>query len=136
MSKGEDKLFIILRANQRRAPQIYKNLTREKIFKDLKYKGTPLRYDLYMEVRGVPYAWEFDGQQHFEYVKFFHKKRSTFKHMQENDRRKNRYAIKNKINLYRIPYTEIDSINTIQDMVRPQYKVKSIYHNDNLKQSR
>lgn len=128
MSKGEDKIATILKKNRIK-------FIREYAFKDLKYKGTMLRFDFYFVLNGRVTLVEFDGEQHFHFIKFFHKKQSTFKHLQENDRRKNKYALKHNINLYRIPYTDIDSIETLQDMLRPQYKVKSIYHNDYLKQT-
>ena len=133
MSKGEDKIYTILRRECASHPRSVKNLKKEVIFKDLKYKGTFLRYDFGIELDGKLVLIEFDGMQHFEYVKFFHKNKSTFRHLQENDRRKNRYALKKGIPLFRIPYTDIDSIDSLIDMLRPQYKVKTIYHNDYLR---
>ena len=131
MSKGEDKLFTILR-REAYSGRI-KNVKREVVFKGLKYKGTLLRYDFSFESPRGLVLIEFDGQGHFEYIKFFHKKQSTFKHMLENDRRKNKYALDKGIPLFRIPYTDIDSIDSLVDMLRPQYRVKTIYHNDYLR---
>ena len=99
----------------------------------LKYKGTLLRYDFSFESPKGLVLIEYDGQQHYKYIKFFHKKQSTFKHLMENDRRKNKYALDEGIPLFRIPYTDIDSIDSVVDMLRPQYRVKTKYHNDYLR---
>ena len=130
MSKGEEKILTILRRGVKAG--LIRNLKREVVFKGLNYKGAPLRYDIAFEGSKGLILLEVDGRQHFEYVKFFHKKYSTFRHMQANDRRKNEYALKHNIPLFRIPYWDLENINSIADMLRPQYKVKSKYHNDDL----
>ena len=130
MSKGEEKILTILR----REARIWhiKNIQREVCFKGLNYKGSPLRFDFSFESPKGLVLLEVDGPQHYEYNKFFHKKISTFKHMQENDRRKNRYALLNNIPLFRIPYWDIDDMESLPDILRPQYRVKTKFHNDEL----
>lgn len=130
MSKGEEKLLTILR-REIKTGQV-KNIKREVIFQGLNYKDSPLRYDIAFESPKGLVLCEFDGPQHYEYNKFFHKKYSTFRHMQANDRRKNEYALKHNIPLFRIPYYDLDNINSLKDILRPQYKVKTKYHNDDL----
>ncbi len=130
MSRGEEKLLNILRREVRSGR--VKNLKREVIFKDLKYKGSPLRFDISFESPKGLILVEFDGEQHYEYNKFFHKKYSTFRHMQANDRRKNEYALAHNIPLFRIPYWDIDFIESLADILRPQYRVKTKFHNDDL----
>lgn len=129
MTKGEKKIYQIL---QRYRGEI-KDIELEKTFKDLKYKGTPLRFDFYIKTPQGPVLIEYDGEQHYKFNKFFHKDQSTFKHMMENDRRKNKFALQNNIPLYRISCYDMDKINTAKDIFQPQYRVKDIYHNDNIR---
>ena len=121
MSKFEEKIARIL--TDARVPFI-----REKTFKDLKHGY--LRFDFYLPQKEVCY--ELDGFQHFEYTKFFHKKRSDFTKAQERDRIKNSYCLAHKIPLYRIPYWEIDNLNCIEDLFQEKFLVRSKYHNDNV----
>lgn len=130
MSKGEEKIFTILR-REVWAGHI-SDVQREVRFKRLTYKGAALRFDFAFQTPKGLILCEFDGQQHYEYNRFFHKKYSTFRHMQANDRRKNEYALIHKIPLFRIPYYDLDSINSLKDILRSQYRVKTKYHNDNL----
>lgn len=129
MSKGAQKISQILQRAK------YKFQT-EYEFDDLRgKKGVHLRYDFMVwPPYGQPFLIEFDGEAHFKQVKFFQKNTSTFKAAQERDRIKNKYALMNKIPLYRIPYWKIDGINTIEDILRNyNFLVKNKYHNDMLK---
>ena len=123
MSLGEERISKILQNNNLYFKQEY-------TYQDLKYKGNLLRYDFWVDINGKEYLIEFDGKQHFEDVKFFSK--GNFLHMKENDRRKNKYALLKGLTLIRIPYWDLDNLNTLNDLLRPQYMVKSIYHNDRL----
>ena len=62
---------------------------REVSFKDLKYKGSLLRYDFCIHAAGKTILIECDGEQHFKQIKFFYKTKNEYYHMLENDRRKN-----------------------------------------------
>ena len=119
MSKGEEHLIRILRAANIK-------FEREKTFSDL--KGGKFRYDFYLPLYNI--LIEVDGEQHFKQVKKFQKTRKDFLHQQENDRRKNSYALANKITLIRIPYWEIDNIKTYTDLFQPKFFVVSKWHND------
>ncbi len=55
---------------------------------------------------------EFDGEQHFKPVDFFGGE-DSFKDLQKRDYEKNQYCLKNKITLFRIPYTQINNIEKI-----------------------
>ena len=127
MSKGEDYIEKIIKKGIK-DNSIYSNFCKEKTFPNLTYKGHLLKFDFFFKVRADKVCCEFDGIQHFDEVKFF----KNFKHMKENDRRKNQYCLDNNINLYRIPYWEINNITTIEDIFNPKFKVKSKYHNDDL----
>lgn len=129
LSKGAQKIFNILKAEH-----ILFKIEYE--FNNLKGKNdTPLRYDfaLLNKTNQPRILIEFDGEAHFKQVKFFQKQSSDFKRAQERDRQKNKYALLHNIQLYRIPYWEIDNISTFKDLFNPKFKVKNKYHNDYLK---
>jgi len=73
-SKGEQKIIDILKRNRI-------TFEREVYFEDLNgYKKVPLRFDFGIFRYGKLIALvEYDGQQHYEFVKFFHKTQSGFK---------------------------------------------------------
>ena len=102
---------------------------REKTYKDLQH-GL-YRYDFFIPDLNI--LIEYDGEQHFKFVKKFYKKRSEFLKAQEHDRRKNSYALAHKISLYRIPYWELENIKTFQDLIQKRFLVNTKWWNDNLK---
>jgi len=87
------------------------------IFNDLLSDlGNPLRFD-------VPIFWdnektqlrmliEFDGRQHFEWIKGWMTKKE-FEKLQYHDQLKDEYCLKNNIKLVRIPYWDFDNIEQI-----------------------
>ena len=121
MSKYENKVIEILKANK---ILFY----REKTFKDLK-RGL-YRFDFYLpNYCGRPVIVEVDGEQHFKPIYG----RQAFMKGQEHDRQKNSYCLANQIPLYRIPYWDINSLKTLQDVFKEEYLVKTKWHNDILK---
>ena len=121
MSKGEDKIIRLLRAANVR-------FEREKTFSDL--RGGKFRYDFYLPSYNI--LIEVDGEQHFKQVKVFQKTHSDFLKQQENDRRKNSYALANKIMLIRIPFWELDKLEKFEDLFQKKFQVVSKWHNDYL----
>lgn len=125
MSKGAEKIAKLLRSKYR--------VRAEYEFEGLHGKlGVPLRYDFAIvdDAAAITALIEYDGELHFAQNKFFHKTSSDFKKACERDRIKNKYALMHNIPLYRIPYFEIDSINTVEDIFNPKFKVLTKYHND------
>lgn len=105
---------------------------REKKFSML--RGGKLRYDFYIpDYRGQEVLIEVDGPHHFKFNPRFFKTQNDFKRSMGRDRYKNNYALVNKINLYRIPYYDVEKIKTFQDIINPIYRVRDNYHNDILK---
>ena len=119
MTKGEEKIFTILKKNKIAFEQ-------EKSFQDLK-KGL-FRFDFYLPKDNI--AIEVDGAQHWKHIKHFHKTRQNFIHAQENDRRKNSYCLAHNISLYRIPYWELEDINNLEDIFQNKFKVTTKWCND------
>ncbi len=125
-SRGEIKIFEIL-------TEAGLNFQEEYSFPDLiSTSGRPLRFDFAIIHNGQLIFIEYDGEQHFKYVPYFHKTKQQFSNAKGRDRHKNNYALAHKIPLYRIPYFEIDNVNSINDLLNPKYRVTSIYHNDRL----
>lgn len=122
VSKGEEKISSLLFSNNI-------SFEKEKSFVDLK-RGN-LRFDFYLPKDNI--IIEVDGIQHFKYTPHFHKSRHEFLHYKENDRRKNSYCLSHNIELYRIPYWEIDSIRTLSDVFQKKFLVNSKWWNDLLK---
>lgn len=119
MSKGEEKIKKIL--NKARVPYVT-----EKVFSSL--RNGKLRFDFYLPTMGV--LIEVDGLQHFQQVKQFHPTKKDFDHAKQNDYYKNSYALAHQISLYRLPFWELDNINSISDILSPRFLVKSKWHND------
>lgn len=89
------------------------NFKEEQTFEDLKYIKS-LRYDFSIldEDGNVKKLIEFDGEQHTRPITFFGGE-EQFKLTQKRDRLKDKYAKENNIPLLRIPYKDIDIVETI-----------------------
>lgn len=122
MSKGEDRIVDLLNKEK-----IF--FVREKTFSDLKH-GL-FRYDFYLPyVDGGPIIIEYNGEQHYHFVKkFYHDSRGLQK-TQEHDRRKISYALANGIKIYIIPYWELDKIQHGRQLMQEQYRAKDRWKND------
>lgn len=101
---------------------------REKTYPDLKFGY--YRFDFFLPEQNI--LCECDGIQHYKFSKKFHKSRQDFLKAQERDRRKNSYALAHKIPLYRIPYWEIDNINSFNNITQDKFLVKDKWHCDNV----
>lgn len=122
MSKGEDKIVDLLNA-------LGVKYIREKTFSDLKH-GL-YRYDFYIpSLDGAPTIIEFNGEQHYHFVKKFYKNRADFLKAQAHDRQKISYALANRIKIYIIPFWEIDEISTAKQLFQDKYLAKSRWKND------
>ncbi len=111
------------------------NFSTEKVFSDLKsYKGISLRYDfaIYDDFNNLTYLLEYDSIIHFKRVPHFHKTDKEFLNGKGRDRIKNQYALAHNIPLIRIPYWDLDKVTVSSIFNLPQYRVRTMYHNDNL----
>ena len=120
-SSLEEKIITILKKEKI-------NFQREKTYPDLKFGY--YRFDFFLPQYNL--LIEVDGAQHYKFSKIFHKKRQDFLKAQERDRRKNSYALSHNIPLYRIPYFEIENINTFQDILQDKFLVKDKWYCDNV----
>ena len=124
MSKGEDRIARILKANRI-------EFEREKSFDDL--RGGRFRYDFYCpNFHGEEIIIEFNGRQHYQQVLRFQPTRADFLKTQEHDRRKMSYALANRIKIYCIPYWEEQNLNSLEDLCNKKYLVCSRWHNDEI----
>lgn len=120
-SSLEEKIITILKKEKIK-------FQREKTYPDLKFGY--YRFDFFLPQYNL--LIEVDGAQHYKFSKLFHKKRQDFLKAQERDRRKNSYALSHNILLYRIPYFEIENINTFQDILQDKFLVKDKWYCDNV----
>lgn len=120
MSKGEDKIIDILN----RARVCFE---REKTYSDLKHGK--FRFDFLIHLHGADCIVEFNGEQHYEFVGKFYKTQLEWRQAQGRDMRKITYCLAHKIPLYIIPFWEIDSINTVQDLFQPKFLAQDRYKN-------
>lgn len=129
VSKGEDKIIQLLKKES--IPFV-----REYSFTDLVgQKQVPLRFDfaIFDNYKRLKCCVDFDGRQHYEYVPYFHKTLSGFKRAQERDRMKNKYCLRNNIPFIRVPYWDLDILTLNRLFTEPSYKVRSMYHNDDIR---
>lgn len=104
---------------------------REKTFRDL--RGGKYRYDFYLpNYKGRQVLIEVDSEIHYSYIKFFHKDRAGFDKTRARDRRKNSYALSRSLELYRIPYDEIEEMKVVEDILNPRFFVRTEDHNDKI----
>jgi hypothetical protein len=99
-SKGELRISEILTNNK----IYYKS---QYTFKDLKHKNL-LKFDfvIFDNFGKIKYLIEYNGQQHYDFKKKFHKDYENFIVNQYRDKLKIEYCDKNKINLYIIRYDQ------------------------------
>lgn len=124
-SKGEEKIANLLAAGGIQFKQ-------EVSFQGLVGKRKiPLRFDFAIfKNRKLVLLIEVDGKQHFKFIPYFYKTWSAFQKAKERDRIKNKFCLLNKIPLIRVPYWDYDNLTLQKILTNPQYRVKSIYHND------
>lgn len=82
----------------------------EKWFSDCR-DINPLPFDFYLPNSNQ--IIEFDGKQHFDQSSLFY--HTTLSDQKSHDEIKNKYCKDNNIGLLRIPYWEINNINSILD---------------------
>ena len=122
MSSYEEKVIKILKKEKIK-------FQREKTFFYLK-KGK-YRFDFFIpNYNGAQLLIEVNGEHHYHQVKQFQKTRQDFLKQKERDRKKISYCLAHRIDLYIIPYWDIDKINSAKDLFNPMYKARSCWHCD------
>lgn len=94
MSKGEDDLFEVL-AEEMPFQFIHSQYS-------IKIHKKTLFLDYY--IPRLKLALEYDGQQHFEFIKFFHRTLQGFTDSKKRDTLKDTWCRENGITLIRIPH--------------------------------
>jgi hypothetical protein len=105
VSKGEKQILLYL-------TKYNINYIKEKSFNNcLSPKGNKLRFDFYLPDYNL--LIEFDGQHHYKPVNKYNRAKRVHKQTVINDQIKNQFVLDNNINLLRIPYNFIDSVDNI-----------------------
>lgn len=87
---------------------------REVRFEDCRrYNTLPFDFAIYNKDKSLNCLIEFDGEQHFKYIPYWHGSEEGFQEQQLRDNIKTKYCKDNNIKLIRIPYTKINNINQI-----------------------
>lgn len=121
-SIGENKIVAILN----RAHIYY---VREKKFSDLKH-GL-YRYDFYLpNYCGRRILIEYNGEQHYWFVSKFYKKRQDFEKQKGHDRQKISYALANNIEIYEVPYWELNNLESVDDIICEKFRAYNRWKND------
>lgn len=120
ISSYERKVIKILNAENIR-------FIKEKTFEDLHHGY--YRFDFYLPDSNI--CFEVQGEQHHLFTKRFYKSRTDFLKAQERDRTKISYCLSHDIPLYCIPWWDIDKIESFEDLLNPNYRATTIFHNDN-----
>ena len=83
-------------------------------YEDCAYiKPLPFDFAIFSSSGEIKCLIEYDGEQHFKFVKVFHGDEEGFKLQKKRDKIKDDYCSKYGINLIRIPYTEFNNIEQI-----------------------
>ncbi len=77
------------------------------------YKELPFDFAIFYPTGELKCLIEYDGEQHFKFVKLWHGDEEGFKLQQLRDNIKTNYCKSHNIKLIRIPYTEFDNIENI-----------------------
>lgn len=105
--KGEDRIInYLIKNNIPYSTQYY--------FSDCKHRA-PLPFDvaiLYPN-KSLKCLIEYDGEQHYKFIPYFHGNEEGFELQKLRDNIKNEYCQKHNIKLIRIPYTDFDNIEEI-----------------------
>ena len=111
ISSGERKIIRFLRDNNIK-------YLREITFKNLinPMTGNHLYFDFYIPKFKV--IIEVQGDQHFKFVPDFHKDLQHFEYQQLKDQFKREYCIKHHYNLIAIPYTQIDDLVFLLEVLK------------------
>lgn len=88
----------------------------------LSSRGTLLELDGYCEV--LKLAWEYHGQQHYEFVPHFHESKQHFKLRLKDDRLKRAMCIERGVRLIEVPYTI--PIRQLENWIRVELKRQNI----------
>lgn len=106
-SKGERKIKEFLDDNLIQYDTQYK-------FEDCKHiNSLPFDFVIFDFNNKIKCLIEYDGEQHYNFIKLFHGDEEGFKYQQLRDRIKTDYCKDHNIKLIRIPYTDYNNINQI-----------------------
>ena len=81
-------------------------------------KGKPMQLDWYSP--DLKIAVEFNGQQHYEYIKYFQRTKKDFKYLQDCDKTKKEICKKRKIILLSIPYDTKVTPETMAKIIKEE----------------
>lgn len=99
---------------------------KEKRFSDLHYGY--YRFDFYLPLYNC--CIEVNGEQHYRFTKHFYRYQQDFWKAQWRDRQKISYCLAHGMDIYCIPFWDMDKISHIGELLNPIYIAHSKFHND------
>ena len=99
---------------------------REKTFPKL--KGGKLRFDVWVPKYNS--LFEIQGEQHYKFTPYFYKTYQDFAAAKIRDQKKIQFCLANNINLYIIPFWEIENIHVAADAFNIKYLARTINKNE------
>lgn len=121
-SKGEQRIIQILQ-------DAHIQFVTEYILGAKGFSQQPLRYDFHGFFHHKEFLIEYQGIEHYTFVPFFHKSRAEFQKRQIYDEKKISYALAQGIQLYCIPYWDLDKLEKVEDLFKKEYLAKTKSHN-------
>lgn len=85
-------------------------------------KNQPLQLDWYSYELGI--AFEYQGQQHYDYSRYFHKTKAAFKYLKQCDKIKKKVCEEEGISLISIKYDVDLNVRSLASEIKKQDKKK------------
>lgn len=120
-SKGEQKIWDLIK----NLPKV----SQEYVCGAKGFFQKELRYDFHGFYKKKEFLIEFQGIEHYKFIPFFHRSRADFQKRQIYDEKKISHALAIGVNLYCIPYWEIDNINSLENLFNKKYLARTKNHN-------
>ncbi|NVM52853.1 MAG: zinc-ribbon domain-containing protein [Candidatus Helarchaeota archaeon] len=116
-----------IRINERISRELFETILNDKFPKSrpkwlINERGNQMELDGYNKELAL--AFEYQGIQHYKYVKYFHKSRNDFERRKADDEAKRKLCKMNGVTLVEIPYTI--SNNKIQNYIIKKCKEKNV----------
>lgn len=111
--KAEDERIWV---KEQQLADIVRNIYPEQpILRNYRLALDGLEIDIYLPL--LKLGIEYNGEQHYQFVKAFHKSKADFLKQQERDKKKNQIAKIKEITLISVPFTQELTLNAIKSII-------------------
>lgn len=123
-SKGAEKIQNIL--NNSKLFKVIQEFSFDNLINPKTNRKLKFDFAVYSDTDKLSYLIEYDGEQHFYFTngeKTWNTE-ENFLETKYRDTLKNKYCLTNNILLYRIPYYDLQNINSLNDILQDKYLIK------------